>query len=120
MIVRDNGRIKNLLKSFKGIGWVSIDIGFLHPSMDWDPHLHKYVPCNAGKHHKLVIQDGEVFNPEELSKVNDILDEAEIEMPLPEFYGEESVPYTLNSKNRWVNLGDTYAEGVFYVMFTGF
>ena len=113
-----DNRIEKILTSFKNMGWISLDIGFLYPSMDWDPYLHKHVWCNAGKHSQLIIQDSAIFNPEEMSKINEILDEAEIVMSLPEFYGEESMYYTLDSKsNHWINLGDIYSEGVFYIMF---
>lgn len=99
-----NKRLEKFLASFAKNGWFSVEIGITEvdhvqcSSGDYDNFVRHY--CNIVN---IVVKNGFILTMDEIPNVLDILDEAGVTDPLPEFHGEELVLYTLDKDGNWVD-----------------
>lgn len=111
-----NKRLEKFLASFAKNGWFSVEIGITEVD---------HVQCSSGdydnfvRHYfNIIVKNGFILNMNEIPNVLDILDEAGIVDPLPEFHGEELALYTFDEDGNWVDarVADK-KEDFFYVTY---
>ena len=111
-------RLGNFLASFAKDGWFSVEIGITELRQVLQIPGDYYREELIRHHFNIVVKNGLVLNMDEIPNVLDILDEAGITDPLPEFHGEELTLYTFDEDGNWIDAGVAdEKEDLFYVTY---